>query len=83
MRGPTKAGLKTLLRFKVRALPAMVTLEPWPERGMAVASLPSPLSGKRSRTLPGPSGLDVSGVGRVAGGGGEDVGTREGWGGLG
>lgn len=28
MRGPTKAGLKTLLRFKVRALPAMVTLEP-------------------------------------------------------
>ena len=65
-RGPAKAGLKTVLRFKVRALPTTVTLEPWasmrhwefsrkpePERGMAVARLPSPLSGKRSRRLPG------------------------------
>ena len=27
-RGPAKAGLKTVLRFKVRALPTTVTLEP-------------------------------------------------------
>ena len=68
MRGPAKAGLKTVLRLRVRALPTMDTLEPWalmrhwefsrnpvPERGMAVAALPSPLSGKSRRRLRGGS----------------------------
>lgn len=66
MRGPAKTDLKLTLRLRVIVLPTIETLEPWalmrhwefsrkplPERGMAEAALPSPLSGTRSRRLSG------------------------------